>query len=93
LVQADHLRFFAALDSNIGTAKVEDGEDFDNAYTGKNETLIDFVTRHRKNVDVVRHDKAFTDLEAVFVNFEPDMPKHVEPEIRKRAHNLFHTPH
>jgi len=92
LVDAPHLRFLAALDSEIGKAKVEDGVDFDNAYKGKNESLINFVTRHRKDVDHPRHDKGYKDLEAVFISFVPELVQAVEPEVKKKGKNLFHTP-
>lgn len=92
LVEAPHLRFLAALDSEIGKAKVEDGVDFDNAYKGKNESLISFVTRHRKDVDRPRQEKGYTDLEAVFISFIPEVVKEAEPEVKKKGQNLFHTP-
>ncbi len=92
LVDAPHLRFLAAMDSEIGKAKMENDVDFDNAYKGKNESLISFVTRHRKDVDHSRREKSYTDLEAVFIDFIPEIAKVHEPEIKKKAKNLFHTP-
>ncbi len=86
------MRFLAALDSEIGQAKSEEGVDFDNAYEGKNGSLIRFVTRHRKDVDQVRRHKAYQDLEAVFIKFIPEVKPDVKPEVKKKSHNLFHTP-
>lgn len=91
LVDAPHLRFLAALDSEVGQAKVQEGVDFDNAYEGKNTSLINFVTRHRKDVDHSRSEKGYRDLEAVFVRFVPEVVETV-PEVKKKSHNLFHTP-
>ena len=92
LVDAPHLRFFAALDSKIGKAKVEEGADFDNAYKGKNEHLVNFVKKHRKNGDVSRQEKGYKDLEAVFIEYMPEVVKAIEPEPKKKGKNLFHTP-
>lgn len=92
LIDAPHLRFLAALDSEIGKAKVESGVDFDNDYVGKNESLISFITRHRHNPEVVRSEKSFRDLEAVFIDFVPVVMEKAPEEVKKKAHNLFHTP-
>jgi|GEM_PF-6861538 len=91
LVNAPHLRYFAAFDSQIGNARLEAGSDFDNDYQGKNPNLTEFVKRHRTQVGVKRVNKEHRDLEAVFVKFvQPDAPVPVVED--KPVHeNIFHT--
>lgn len=91
LIDAPHLRFLAAVDSNIGQTKPQSGVDIDNAYEGKNHSLIRFVMRHRKGIELARQDKGFRDLEAVFINFIPEEVVN-KPEVKKKAYNLFHMP-
>ena len=78
--------------SEIGRAKHESGVDFDNSYEGKNDSLIQFVMRHRNDETKTRAEKGYRDLDAVFIKFVPEVVEVAPPEVKKKSRNLFHTP-
>lgn len=91
LINAPHLRYFAAFDSEIGKARFEAGSDFDNAYQGKNPNLKKFGERHRAQPGVKRADKEYRELEAAFINFQ-QAPIAQPVIVAEPVHeNFFHS--